>query len=110
MIALRRASLFVALAALSLSGSAAGQQVSADSLLRRIDHLERRTSELEQRVRELEALVRIEPSQSRPVVAAPDWRDIQNWTAPQDDPRSGPRRARRARQGNRGSYDDLVLG
>jgi hypothetical protein len=77
--ALRRASLFAALAALFLSGPATGQQLSTDSLLRRIDHLERTTIELEQRVRELEALIRTEPSQGRPAAVSRQWRDIQNW-------------------------------
>lgn len=74
-----RAALLAALAASFIPAVAAGQEMSTDSLLRRIDLLERRTIDLERRVRELEALITIEPSRSRPVAASPRSQDVQNW-------------------------------
>ena len=79
MTAMLRAALLTAIAASSIPAAAAGQAASADSLLRRIEVLERKTTDLEQRVRELEALIRIEPSQSRPIPESSQWRDLQNW-------------------------------
>jgi hypothetical protein len=74
-----RAALLAALAVSYIPAVAAGQEMSADSLLRRIDLLERRATELERRVRELEALKRTETSRSLPVPASPQWRDLRNW-------------------------------
>lgn len=79
MTALSRAALVAAFVATSIPTVAEGQNVSADSLLRRIDSLQRRTVDLERRVAELEALIRAEPSRSRAVPASPNPRDVANW-------------------------------
>ena len=79
MTAIFRAALVAAFTAASIPTVAVGQNVSADSLLRRIDSLQRRTADLERRVSELEALIRVEPSGSRAVPASPNSRDVANW-------------------------------
>ena len=79
MTAILRVALLTTLLACFTPAIAAGQQPSADSLLRRVDLLERRTADLEQRVRELEARIKVEPSRDRPVPASSKWRDLQNW-------------------------------
>jgi hypothetical protein len=79
MTAILRAALVAAFTAASVPTVAAGQNVSTDSLLRRIDSLQRRTADLERRVGELEALIRVEPSRSWSVPASPNSRDVANW-------------------------------
>jgi hypothetical protein len=79
MTAIRRTALLAALVVSFIPAVAAGQESSADNVLRRIDLLERRTADLEQRVRELEALIKVEPSRDRPVPASANWRDLANW-------------------------------
>ncbi len=79
MTALFRAALVAAFTAASIPTLAAGQSVSTDSLLCRIDSLQRRTDDLERRVGELEALIRVEPSRSGAVPASPTSQDVANW-------------------------------
>jgi len=79
MTAMLRAALVAAFTAASIPTVAAGQKVSTDSLLRRIDLLQRKTVDLERRVGELEALIRAAPSRSRAVPASPNSRDVANW-------------------------------
>ena len=79
MTAILRAALLAALTAASIPTVAVGQNVSADSLLRRIDSLQRRTADLERRVSELEALIKSEPSQGRPIPASTRSQDLANW-------------------------------
>lgn len=74
-----RAVLLAALASAFIPAVAAGQSATTDDLLRRIAILEGRINELEERVRTLESLVKVEPSGDRPVLAAPNWRELQNW-------------------------------
>ena len=77
MTAILRAALVAALTAASIPTVAVGQNVSAESLLRRVDSLQRRTADLERRVSELEALIRVEPSGSRAVPASlANWRRL----------------------------------
>ena len=77
MTAIFRAALVAAFTVASIPTGAVGQNVSADSLLRRIDSLQRRTADLERRVSELEALIRVEPSGSRAVPASlANWRQL----------------------------------
>ncbi len=77
MTAIFRAALVAAFTAASIPTVAVGQNVSADSLLRRIDSLQRRTADLERRVSELEALIRVEPSGSRAVpTSLANWRRL----------------------------------
>jgi hypothetical protein len=79
MTAILRATVLAALAVSFVPAVAAGQESSAESLLRRIDLLERRTADLEQRVRELEAVIKLEPSRDQPVPGSANWRDLANW-------------------------------
>jgi hypothetical protein len=79
MVLVLRAVLLAALAVYSVPALASGQELSADSLLRRIDLLERKTADLERRVRELEGRVTVSPSRPPTVPASSQWRDIQNW-------------------------------
>jgi multidrug efflux pump subunit AcrA (membrane-fusion protein) len=79
MTAIFRAALVAVFTAASIPTVAVGQNVSADSLLRRIDSLQRRTADLERRVSELEALIRVVPSGSRAVPASPNSQDVANW-------------------------------
>src|SRR5262245_67162 len=73
------AALVAGLIAFSIPAVAAGQQPSADSLLRRIDLLERRSANLEQRVRELEAVMNAQPQRAMPASTSAKWQDLQNW-------------------------------
>jgi hypothetical protein len=79
MVLMLRAVVVVALAVYSVPAVAAGQEISADSLLRRIDLLEQKTADLERRVHELEARVTVSPSRPPAVPPSAQWRDIQNW-------------------------------
>lgn len=79
MTAIFRAALVAVFTAASIPTVAVGQNVSADSLLRRIDSLQRRTADLEQRVRALEALIKAEPSRAQPVPESAKWQDLANW-------------------------------
>jgi hypothetical protein len=76
---LYRAVLVAAITGVSIPMVAAGQNVSADSLLRRVDSLQRRTVDLERRVVELEALVRSQPPRTPPIPALPTSQDVANW-------------------------------
>src|SRR5262245_53170115 len=75
MTAILRAALVAAFAATSIPAVAAGQNVSTDSLLRRIDSLQRRTADLERRVGELEARVRVVTSRAVPASLG-SWRSL----------------------------------
>lgn len=71
--------LVAGLVAASIMATAAGQDTSTVSLLRRIELLERANTDLERRVRELESLIKGVQSQSQPIPASTRWRDLSNW-------------------------------
>ena len=75
MTAILRAALFAALIAAFIPAVAAGQDTSADTLLRRIELLERANTDLERRVRELESLIKSEPSKGRSEPGTPGGLD-----------------------------------
>lgn len=68
-----------ALALISLPAVAGAQNVSVDSLLRRIEVLERSNADLDRRIRQLESLIRNGSSRDRPLPSTANWRDLQNW-------------------------------
>jgi hypothetical protein len=79
MTATLRIALLAALAAVFIPTVATGQDTSTANLLRRIEILERANTDLERRVRDLESLIKIEPSQGRPITTSTRWRDLANW-------------------------------
>ena len=79
MTSLCRAAILATFTAVSIPTVAAGQNVTVDTLLHRLDSLQRRTVDLERRVGELEALIKAEPSRTRPVTASANARDVANW-------------------------------
>lgn len=74
-----RVFLVSAFLSLSVPAVATAQQVSLDSIVRRIEVLERKNSDLERRVHELESPTKIEPSRDKPAPASAEARDVQNW-------------------------------
>jgi hypothetical protein len=74
-----RAALVVAMATASTPKAAAGQNASADHVLRRVDSLQRRTNDLERRVGELEAVLRAQASRSQVAPASANSRDVASW-------------------------------
>ena len=79
MTAILRVVLLSAFAATAIPSTAAGQDTSTASLVRRIERLERANADLEQRVRELESLVKAQPPQPPRIPGLTASQDLANW-------------------------------
>jgi hypothetical protein len=79
MTAIFRAALVAAFTAACIPTVAVGQNVSTDSLLRRIDSLQRTTADLERRVGALEANLKAEPPRTPPTPALPNSGNVATW-------------------------------